>query len=160
MAKRSLSSITVDYDLDSAIPYLVARTGSRMGGAFSKALKPYGLSLNEWRVCASLGRYPYQRLSDLVVHACVDMSALSRIVDRLIAQGLVSRERSDDDGRAVRLALTERGADLVREIVPLAQLYENVAVKGFTKADMNMLRSLLNQLYDSAAQLEGGPGAS
>jgi DNA-binding MarR family transcriptional regulator len=61
-------------------------------------------------VCASLGHTPYQRLSELVIRACVDMSALSRIVDRLIAQGYVRRERSDEDGRAVQLSLSEEGA--------------------------------------------------
>ncbi|WP_133648708.1 MarR family winged helix-turn-helix transcriptional regulator [Paraburkholderia flava] len=153
MIKRGDTSITVDHDLEKAVPYLVARTGSRMGGAFAKALKPYGLSLSEWRVCASLGHTPHQRLSELVVRACVDMSTLSRIVDRLIAQKLVSRERSDEDGRAIRLSLTAAGAKLAREIVPLAKHYEDVALGCFTKAEVDVLRKLLNRLYDNAEPL-------
>ena len=45
---------TSEHDLEKAIPFLLARAGARMGNAFAKALKPYGLSLSEWRVCASL----------------------------------------------------------------------------------------------------------
>ncbi|WP_414439742.1 MarR family winged helix-turn-helix transcriptional regulator [Burkholderia sp. 22PA0106] len=153
MGKKTEPSITIDHDLDASISYLVARTGSRMGNAFSRALKPYGLSLTEWRVCASLGHIPHQRLSELVVRACVDMSALSRIVDRLIAQGLVSRERNEEDGRAVRLALTEPGAALTREVAALAKEYETIALSAFTKTDIQTLRNLLNRLYDSAEQL-------
>ncbi|ASL46352.1 HTH-type transcriptional regulator SarZ [Burkholderia sp. AD24] len=153
MGKRQEISIKVEHDLEAAVPYLVARTGSRMGNAFAKALKPYGLSLTEWRVCASLGHTPHQRLSELVVRACVDMSALSRIVDRLIAQGYVCRERSEEDGRAVQLSLTEEGAALTREIVPLAQHYEMVALNCFTKAEVKVLRTLLNRLYDNAEPL-------
>ncbi|MCX4161857.1 MULTISPECIES: MarR family winged helix-turn-helix transcriptional regulator [Paraburkholderia] len=153
MAKKKQTSIMVDHDLEAAIPYLVARTGSRMGNAFSKALKPYGLSLTEWRVCASLGHTPHQRLSELVVRACVDMSALSRIIDRLIEQGFVCRERSEEDARALRISLTEEGAALAREIVPLAQHYEAIALNCFTKAEVKVLRTLLDRLYENTEVL-------
>jgi MarR family transcriptional regulator, organic hydroperoxide resistance regulator len=147
-------SIKVDHDLEKAIPYLVTRAGTRMGNAFSKALKPYGLSLSEWRVCASLGHRPQQTLSELVVHASVDMSALSRIVDRLVQQGLVRRAKSEEDGRAVSLSLTPEGASLAREIAPLAKHYEEVALNRFTPQEVEILRRLLNQLYDNAESLE------
>lgn len=153
MAKKGQTSIKVNHDLEAAIPYLVARTGSRMGNAFSKALKPYGLSLTEWRVCASLGHTPHQRLSELVVRACVDMSALSRIIDRLIEQGFVRRERSEEDARALQLSLTEEGAALAREIVPLAQHYEAIALNCFTKAEVKVLRTLLDRLYENTEVL-------
>ena len=124
-----------------------------MGRAFSRALKPYGLSLSEWRVCASLGYTPHQRLSELVPRACVDQSALSRIVDRLIEQGLVAREKSSDDGRAVQLALTRKGAELTSEIVPLAQRYESVALNCFSTAEAEMLRELLARLFQNVEPL-------
>nr|WP_232072609.1 MarR family transcriptional regulator [Paraburkholderia pallida] len=154
MKKQHPARIAVGHDLQRAVPYLVARAGSRMGNAFSKALKPYGLSLSEWRVCASLGNVPHQRLSELAPQACVDMSVLSRIVDRLTAQGLVSRERSCNDGRAVQLALTEKGAALTREIVPLAEHYEAVALNCFSAAEAELLREWLVRLYDNAEPLD------
>ena len=153
MKKQRPSQIAVDHDLARAVPYLVARAGSRMGRAFSRALKPYGLSLSEWRVCASLGYTPHQRLSELVPRACVDQSALSRIVDRLIEQGLVAREKSSDDGRAVQLALTRKGAELTSEIVPLAQRYETVALNCFSTAEAEMLRELLARLFQNVEPL-------
>lgn len=124
-----------------------------MGNAFSKALKPYGLSLSEWRVCASLGYKPRQTLSELVTHASVDMSALSRIVDRLAQQGIVRRAKSELDGRAVSLSLTPEGASLAREIAPLAKHYEKVALTRFTPQEVDILRRLLIQLYDNAEPL-------
>ncbi|UIF90013.1 MarR family winged helix-turn-helix transcriptional regulator [Cupriavidus sp. UYPR2.512] len=153
MGQQQTPDITVDHDLEQAIPYLVARAGSRMGTTFAKALKPYGLSLSEWRVCALLGKEPHQRLTTLTVAACVDMSALSRIVDRLIEQGLVTREKSGDDGRAVRLALTEKGAELTRKIVPMAKHYEDVALQCFSKAEVALFAEMLNRLYASAESL-------
>src|ERR1700751_2846033 len=50
-------------DLEQAIPFLLTRAGSRMGNAFAKALKRFGLHLSEWRVCASLLYVPPPCLS-------------------------------------------------------------------------------------------------
>jgi len=147
----------VDHDLEAAIPYLITRAGARMGGAFSKALKPYGLSLSEWRVCASLNHAPHQSLSELVAHSSVDMSALSRIVDGLVEAGLLVRERSSTDGRAIRISLSETGIELTQLIIPLAQRYEEVALSDFAPAEVKVLRTLLRRLYANAAPLVDGP---
>ena len=148
-----MKTLSRNHDLEKAIPFLVARAGARMGNAFAKALKPYGLSLSEWRVCASLQHKPHQTLSELAAHASTDLSALSRIIDRLVVQELVVREKSDTDGRAVRIALTGRGLGLTLELVPLAQHYEAVAISDFTPAEVKQLRSMLLRLYANASPL-------
>jgi MarR family transcriptional regulator, organic hydroperoxide resistance regulator len=141
-------------ELEKAIPFLMARATSRMGNAFSKALKPFGLNLSEWRVCASLLYVPRQTLSELSVHASSDISALSRIIDRLASQELVRRERSTTDGRSIRVVLTDKGEELALTIVPIAKHHESVALSGFTTADVRALRSMLLKLYENAGALD------
>ncbi len=148
-----MKTLILDHDLDKAIPFLLARAGARMGNAFAKALKPYGLSLSEWRVCASLNHAPEQTLSELAAHASTDLSALSRIVDRLVTQDLVVREKCGTDGRAVRIALGGRGLALTRELIPLAQHYEAVALSDFSAAEVKALRAMLLRLYANATAL-------
>jgi|ERR1700686_906617 DNA-binding MarR family transcriptional regulator len=141
-------------ELEKAVPFLMARATSRMGNAFSKALKPFGLNLSEWRVCASLLYVPGQTLSELSVHASSDISALSRIIDRLEDQGLVRRERSETDGRSIRIVLTEKGEELALRIVPVAKRHESVVLSGFTTSDIKVLRSMLLRLYENAGALD------
>ena len=148
-----MKTLIPDHDLEKAVPFLLARAGARMGNAFAKALKPFGISLSEWRVCASLQHSPGQALSELAAHIATDLSALSRIVDRLVALDLVVRERCDADGRAVRLALSATGESLTREIIPLARHYEEVALAGFTAAEVKALRAMLLRLYRNATPL-------
>lgn len=148
-----MKTLPPDHDLEKAIPFLLARAGARMGNAFAKALKPYGLSLSEWRVCASLQHTPRQTLSELATHASTDLSALSRIVDRLVTQELVMREKSDADKRAVHIELTTRGQALTKELIPLAQHYEAVAISDFSAAEVKQLRAMLLRLYANAAPL-------
>ncbi|HEX7907566.1 MAG TPA: MarR family transcriptional regulator [Paraburkholderia sp.] len=141
-------------ELELAIPYLLTRAGSRMGNAFAKALKPFGLSLSEWRVCASLLYVPRQTLSELSLHATPDISALSRIIDRLENEELVKRERSATDGRSIRIALTQKGEELALRIVPVARQHESVVLSGFAADDVQALRSMLLKLYENAGALD------
>lgn len=137
------------HKLDEAIPYLLARAGERMGGTFGKELRPFKLTLNEWRVCVALHFEAHQRLSDLVGHTSTDASTLSRIVDGLIKRGLAQRDRSTEDARAIAVSLTPAGVVLTEKIIPIAQLYERVGLSGISGEEAALLRNLLRRLYDN-----------
>ncbi|WP_369407773.1 MarR family winged helix-turn-helix transcriptional regulator [Trinickia terrae] len=128
-----------------------------MGNALAKALKPFGLSLSEWRVCASLLYVPLQTLSELSAHATSDISALSRIIDRLEGQELVRREKSATDGRSIRVVLTEKGEELTLSIMPLAKRHEAVVLRDFAASDVQVLRAMLIKLYENAEALDDLP---
>src|SRR3982750_1571681 len=70
-----------DHDLERALPYLIARAGTRMAQAFGKELKRFDLSLTEWRICVALHHKAHQRLSELALHTSTEPSTLSRVVD-------------------------------------------------------------------------------
>src|SRR5690349_20792867 len=80
------------HELERAIPYLLARAGVRMGQAFSRELKPFNLSLAEWRILAALLQQPHQRLAELAEHTAAESSTLSRTVDGLVTRELLVRE--------------------------------------------------------------------
>ena len=142
--------------LEDAVPFLVARAGMRMGGAFSKQLKDFDLNLTEWRVCAALNHKPHQRLSELALQTSAEPSTLSRLVEGLMQRKLLVRDRSGEDARALALSLTPAGVELTRRIVPLAQLYERVALAGISKAQAESLKQMLRQLYDNMNILDAG----
>jgi DNA-binding MarR family transcriptional regulator len=146
--------ITNDFDLGLALPYLLARAGTRMAQAFSKELKRFDLSLTEWRVCVALHHKAHQRLSELALHTSTEPSTLSRVVDGLLQRGLLVRDRSDDDGRAVALSLTDEGRDLTLRVIPLAQVYERVSLSGISSAQSEALRDMLKMVYENLAVLD------
>ena len=149
-----MKTLTQGHDLEQAVPFLLARAGARMGNAFANELKEFNLTLSEWRVCASLLGIPGQTLSELAPHAATKISAVSRIVDRLEDMGLVVRSRSDTDGRAVHMHLTNKGLALTQEIVPLARQYEAVALTGFSRSEITALRDMLKRIYANAENLK------
>ena len=75
------------------------------------------MSLSCYEVLLFLILAPGQRmrLSELAERVLLTLSGMSRLVDRLGAEGLVVRERAEDDRRGAYAVLTEAGARRFRE---------------------------------------------
>jgi DNA-binding MarR family transcriptional regulator/GNAT superfamily N-acetyltransferase len=67
-------------------------------------------SLPEARVLYELGLRPVMEVGDLRGALGIDAGQLSRLLARMDADGLISRERSEQDGRRQRVRITGAGA--------------------------------------------------
>jgi DNA-binding MarR family transcriptional regulator len=75
------------------------------------------------RILADHGPLALKELGDMLV--CDTGTSPSRIVDRLVAAGLVHRTTSEHDRRQVRLALTAPGRDKAGQVADIEnQLYD------------------------------------
>ena len=72
-----------------------------------------GLTLPAYEVLAHLSEAPDGRLrmSDLASFAVLTPSGLTRLVDKLVRDGLVERLRCDSDARVVYASITESGRE-------------------------------------------------
>jgi len=140
--------------LDSYLPYLLNRAGSRIAAAFGEEMRPLGASLQIWRVLAALREQDGRRMGDLSRTISIEVSTLTRLVDNMEKVGLVERRRDDGDARAVALHVTAAGRRLTKRILPIAERYETVALEGFTPAEQEVLKKALRRLYDNMDALE------
>lgn len=80
-----------------------------------------GLTLTEYVVLMHLSEAPASRLrmTQLASATALSASRITRVVDRLLEQGLVLRERSDDDARGTLALLTAAGLARLRGAYPV-----------------------------------------
>jgi DNA-binding MarR family transcriptional regulator len=80
--------------------------------------RAYELSMREYDVLYNLSRFPRGRLRlhELNQHILLDQSSLSRLVERMSAEGLVARVPDPEDRRGTIVELTERGAAAQKRI--------------------------------------------
>jgi DNA-binding MarR family transcriptional regulator len=79
-----------------------------------------GLTLGDFDVLAQLARAGGElRMSDLAAQAYSSRSGMTRRIDRLVDEGLVTRSNTDADGRGVVVALTESGLARLAEAAPV-----------------------------------------
>uniref|UniRef100_A0AAU3H4K2 MarR family transcriptional regulator n=1 Tax=Streptomyces sp. NBC_01401 TaxID=2903854 RepID=A0AAU3H4K2_9ACTN len=133
-------------DLDVRPQAVIGRL-HRLGALLTEQLcavyNRHGLGEGEFDVLAALRRAgaPYERApGELAAHTMVTTGAMTKRIDRLERDGLVSRRRSAADGRGRVVALTPAGRDLINQAFG---------------AHMQNERRLLDALSpDEAAQLE------
>ncbi len=74
------------------------------------------LSVSEAHALLELARSEPPTQTELAARLQLEKSTVSRLVGQLVERGWVERERDGNDGRALRLVLTERGARAETEI--------------------------------------------
>jgi DNA-binding MarR family transcriptional regulator len=79
-----------------------------------------GLGIGEYDVLIALSQAPGRasRMSDLAERMVMTSGGFTRLVDRLVRAGYVSRQRCPDDGRGSLAVLTDEGAGLIERLVP------------------------------------------
>lgn len=115
------------------------RTAGNLFQAFNRVLRPFELTPTQYNVLRILrGAHPARLTCGEVGERMVNPEPdVTRIIDRLISRGLVSRERDESDRRIVRVEISEHG------LLLLAKLDEPVR---------SSLRELLSHLGETRLQ--------
>lgn len=144
------------FDLETFLPYELSVVTNRISRAFARRYADtYGLSIPEWRVMAIVGAFAPLSSNEVCERAAMDKAKVSRAVSRLVARGLLARERNEEDQRLVVLSLTDDGRAVHGGIVPLAKEIEAQLVACLSDAERGALRRILRKL--NARVLEIAP---
>ncbi|HQQ94940.1 MAG TPA: MarR family transcriptional regulator [Bacteroidia bacterium] len=125
-------------------------TTSWLNSHYSEFFKNSGLSLQQFNVLRILRGQNGKACSlKLIKERMLDrMSDASRIVDKLVAKGLVKRETSADDRRSVNLMITEKGLDTLRKMDVIDDSVKEL-FKNLNESQLRGLNDLLDQLRGS-----------
>lgn len=99
---------------------LVIETYHGLSNAYVPDLERFGFSQSSFEVLLRLARSPRHqlRMAELTAQCTVTSSGLTRVVDRLEAAGLVTRQPCPTDRRGYYATLTPAGQGAVMEALP------------------------------------------
>ena len=123
--------------------YLAFQLSTQHQKLMEAEFKPLGLSIAVWRPLMFLkaaGLCTMTRLSRL---SGIDRTTLTRMVDRLVADGLVRREPSASDRRLVVLSLSAKGEEIYRIGAPVEARVNSRMFQGMPAPEHVRLRQLL-----------------
>ena len=122
------------------------RVAQRLGAELSGAC---GLAINEFDVLLYLRSHAREqvRIGALLDAVPLSQPALSRLVARLEARGLLVRSEAEGDARAVVVCLTEAGTALIdRALVIHARVVHETLVAKFSETERTALLRTLSQI--------------
>jgi DNA-binding MarR family transcriptional regulator len=79
-----------------------------------------------------------------------DGGAMTRMIDRLEAKGLISRRRGGEDRRAVKIELTAAGLEALPKLRECSVRVLNRFLRGFSDAEARQLESYLGRMLQNS----------
>ena len=129
---------------------LIGRARKVLVREFDREVAPLGLNTVQALVLILLAEGITVTAADLCRELSHDAGALTRIVDKLEAGGLVRRVRRERDRRAADLELTREGRRVHAEVKRAQVEVLNRMLRGFSRAEARTLESLLKRLIENA----------
>jgi len=134
------------------INYLVKCAFTSLIRMSDQGVAPLGLTAMQWRPLVILRYGNMDTPAELARSVNVDTGAMTRTLDRLEAKGFLTRRRSQEDRRVVKLELTPSGHDVVEQILPAISNALNAHLSGFTTEEFELFLQFLRRL------IANGPG--
>jgi DNA-binding MarR family transcriptional regulator len=140
--------------VDGYLAYLLAQASQRISAEFHLQVKAAGLSVTEWRVLASLEGSPGETIGTLAVLAITKQPTLSKVVQRMEAEGLVARTGVRADRRQTRVCITNKGTHLIASLCEQALQHQKAVLAPFGEERAALLIEMLGVLMTEHVPLE------
>jgi DNA-binding MarR family transcriptional regulator len=113
------------------------------------------LPLGAYDVLVALLEAPDQRLRlhELASHIVLSRSTLTRVLDRLEAEGLLVRERVETDRRGAYAVLTAKGREALRQAWPVyARGIAQYFARHLSEEETRVVTEALGRVYEARRQ--------
>ncbi|MBM3569821.1 MAG: winged helix-turn-helix transcriptional regulator [Alphaproteobacteria bacterium] len=140
--------------LERFVPYRLSVLTNRISGALAAHYRRrFGLSIPEWRVMATLARFPGLSAAAVAERTAMDKVTVSRAIAGLKRAGRLGRATDGRDRRRAVLTLSPAGCSVYSRIAPFALERECRLLASLTPAERRALDRLLTKLDRAAASL-------
>lgn len=134
------------YVVDDSFGYLVRLLNNSIHRHIEQRMQTFDLTAMQWGPLMLLAVGKGDTAASLARCADMDTGAMTRMLDRLEAKGLIRRKRSKDDRRVVHLELTADGEEAVQHVPYVLSDVLNLHLRDFSAAELRQLLSFLRRL--------------
>jgi len=125
----------------------LGRTSAWITGHYSKFLKPYGISTQQFNVLRVLRTVndciPMNKVNELLI---IRSPNITRLIDKLVSKQLVIRKREETDRRLVYVKITGKGLELLAKIDNEHEGELSDYMDSFTKEEAVMMTAVLKKI--------------
>lgn len=114
--------------------------------ALASRLQAHGFYAGQDQIMLALGQEDGQTPGQLAARLGVRPPTITKMINRLQAQGFLDKKASDNDARQAHIFLTDPGRDAIRAIEKSVRKTEKQALKGLDKKEQKTLAKLLGRI--------------
>ncbi|MEB7066379.1 MarR family winged helix-turn-helix transcriptional regulator [Mammaliicoccus sciuri] len=136
-------------NLHDLIGYLIHRNDVKMTNYFTKRLKPYGVTPEQWSIMSILSPNKSTTQKDLAKAIHKNQTTVVRMIQSMERKGIVKKTFNRDDRRAHDIMLSQKGEELKQRLLPIVTDAHNFVTSNLTSEETLELKRLLDKLYDT-----------
>ncbi|MCM3750279.1 MarR family transcriptional regulator [Paenibacillus pasadenensis] len=129
--------------------FLINRTDVKLTNFFTKQLKPYEITPEQWGIISVLDGARATTQKELAEAIDRDQTTVVRMIHSLEKKEIVDRKLNEMDKRSHNLYLSEKGVLLKAKIEPIVIGAHNHVTRFLNEDEKQELTVILNKLYDS-----------
>ncbi|WP_064792051.1 MarR family winged helix-turn-helix transcriptional regulator [Shewanella woodyi] len=129
-----------------SLGYLVSHLNVDLQNALDQKLKRYQLDIKLWPVLFALWQEEGITQTELSKRCDVANYTMTRILDQLQTQGLVTRHQEADNRRAFQIFLTDSGKALEQDLIVEAERVNEHFLENLSMDERLAFVSLLNKI--------------
>lgn len=142
------------YEATQSIGHQILKLMLTMRRELEARMAEHGLTDAQWKPLWILKSRRTATAVELAREIDMDAGAVTRLVDRLEAKGLVERVRSESDRRVVHLRLTPAGESAGEQVPHVLAGLNNDFLRGFTEGEWKQLRELIARMTANGNALQ------
>jgi len=135
--------------LEDYLPYQLFRIVNRLTLNLKNDLRPAKMTLSRWRTLSVLNASDGLSMGELATYMVIEQPALSRIIDQMERDKLVTRHLASNDNRVVQVFLTPAGRHMFKQIRPLELRHYAKLINGFKPSELQALEASMNTLWQN-----------
>lgn len=120
--------------------------------AFGRRLQNAGITRVQWIALyyvKTKKRISQRDLSNLMN---VQDSSAGRLIDRLERDGLIERERNDNDRRVIYIKLTDKGDQLTTDLMPIGIQFNDDLLAGVDEKELMIYEKVLKKMLSNITE--------
>lgn len=142
---------------DRRISYLIYRLSAKLSVVANRMFAETGLDVYSSRIILLLVEYEEMRVGELASAMVLPQSTMSHQLARLEVQGLIRRQRAEDDNRSVTVTLTPAGRKAAVDCEALSAHINDEIRRGFGDEKFAALGGTLQDVFDILDQAGAQP---
>lgn len=134
-------------ELNHLTGFLVHRTDVKMTNFFTKMLKQYEVTPEQWGIILALDTERATSQKELAEAIDRDQTTVVRMIYSLEKKEIVRRIQNDSDKRSHNLFLSDKGMSLKTNLMPIVTAAHDHVTKYLSHDEIQQLHDLLSKLY-------------
>lgn len=139
---------TVSLSITKKVMLNLTFTKNFIADKFNEILKPFDISMEQYNVLRILRGQKGKpiNMQDIQDRMVTKNSNTTRLIDKLLLKEMVERNICPANRRKIEISIVQKGLDVLTELDPLIENYENDITKNLSETELEELNNLLEKI--------------